>query len=97
MSLHPTSSGESVRQHESDVRTAVRDLLVSVEALKRHHPDGPDLRRLVVDAQRVGEDVDLLLGAPPAAPAGERDVIPDGDYPPGFFADAEDEGVGRHG
>ena len=95
VSISPASTGESIRQHESDVRNAVRDLLICVEALRRDHPDGPELRRLVVDAQRVGEDVDLLLGSSNPVPA-QQDVIPDGDYPPGFFGDAEDEGVGRH-
>ena len=96
MSIHPTPSPESARQHESDVRGAVRDLLQAVEGLKRDHHNDPDLRRLQVDAQRVAEDVDLLLGPSTAAPEGAQDVIPDEDYPPGFFADAEDEGVGRH-
>lgn len=96
MSMEPMSTGQSIRQHESDVRNAARDLLISVEALRRDHPDGPELRRLVVDSQRVGEDVDLLLGSANPARVEQQDVIPDGDYPPGFFGDAEDEGVGRH-
>jgi hypothetical protein len=79
------------------MRSAVRDLLSAVEGLQRDHADGPDLRRLLVDAQRVSEDVDLLLGSSTATnPAANPDVIPDEDYPPGFFGDAEDEGVGRH-
>ena len=78
------------------MRHAVRDLLQAVEGLARDYADSPDLRRLTVDAQRVAEDVDLLLGASRSAPLSQPDVIPDEDYPPGFFADAEDEGVGRH-
>jgi hypothetical protein len=96
VSIHSTSTPESARQHDSEVRGAVRDLLQAVEALKRDHPEGPDLRRLLVDVQRVAEDVDLLLGPSSEPAGGVQDVIPDEDYPPGFFADAEDEGVGRH-
>ena len=95
MSINTQSARQ---QQESDVRHAARDLGRAVDGLCRALDDSPDLRRLVQDARRVAEDVDLLLGSQPArtGPAVTPDVIPDGDYPPGFFADAEDEGVGRH-
>lgn len=84
--------------HEAVLRTAVHDLLRRVEDVRHDLPDGPDLRRLFVDAARVAEDVDLLLGPDPASTSGPvvLEVISDADYPPEFFGDAEDEGVGRH-
>ena len=92
-----TSSSDSLRaKHESDVRDAARDLVHAVERLRPDHSSSPDMGRLVVDVRRVAEDVDLLLGTARAVTTDSRDVIPDGDYPPGFFGDAEDEGVGRH-
>jgi len=86
------------RQHESDVRHAVRDLARAVEGLQQHGGDSTDLQRLVQDTRRVAEDVDLVFGpeTPLTSLTLQPNVIPDGDYPPGFFADAEDEGVGRH-
>ncbi|NHC12889.1 hypothetical protein [Motilibacter deserti] len=95
MSINTQSARQ---QSESDVRHAARDLARAVEALRRDGDDSPDLRRLVQDTQRIAEDLDLLFGpeSPVTALSVTPDVIPDGDYPPGFFADAEDEGVGRH-
>jgi hypothetical protein len=91
-----TPSDSARQQHESDVRDAARSLLQAVERLRPDYSTSLDMSRLVLDAGRVAEDVSLLLGVSRAVTADTRDVIPDGDYPPGFFADAEDEGVGRH-
>ncbi len=82
----------------SAVRTAARELELAVDQLRRHHGDSVDLRRLATDAARIQEDLDLLTGHPgPASgpPPGEPVVVSDEDYPPEFWADASDEGIGR--
>ena len=82
----------------SAVRAAARELELAVDQLRRHHGDSVDVRRLAADTARIQEDLDLLAGAPPApvAPGStEPVVVPEDDYPPEFWADAGDEGVGR--
>ena len=71
-------------------RRAARDLVQAVELLKAHHGDSVDMRRLLADAQRISEDLDSLAG--PEAPdphANESIVVPDHDYPPEFWQDAD--------
>ena len=88
----------SAQHAVSAARTALRDLTKAVEELRGHHPDSVDAQRLVVDVARVGEDLDLLVGPERGTrPAAEPlEVIDDRDYPAEFWADAGDEGVGRH-
>jgi hypothetical protein len=80
----------SVSQSEiTTARKAARDLVSAVEVLKDHHGDSVDMRRLLADAQRVSEDLDLLVG-PEATPTSEPHiVVPDHAYPPEFFRDAD--------
>jgi hypothetical protein len=81
----------SVSQSEiTTARKAARDLVSAVEVLKDHHGDSVDMRRLLADAQRVSEDLDLLVG-PEAAPTNDEPhiVVPDHAYPPEFFRDAD--------
>lgn len=77
-------------QDVSASRRAARDLVRSVEKLKERHGDSVDMRRLLADAQRISEDLDILAG--PEAPdphANESIVVPDHDYPPEFWQDAD--------
>jgi hypothetical protein len=84
------------QQDIAAARSAAQELARAVEGLRRHYPDGVDLQRLVADAGRISVDLDLLCGAEHASSAPrELEVIPDGDYPAEFWADAQDEGVGR--
>jgi hypothetical protein len=75
-------------------RAATRELLRAVDGLQRRMGDSIDLRRLRTDAQRVAEDLELLVGPDVQAEPPKLMVIPDGDYPPELFADCDDEGVG---
>lgn len=79
-------------QHVSAARRAARDLVRVVEHLKSEHGDGTDMRRLLADAQRISEDLDILAG-PDAPEPGvvEPILIPDHDYPPEFWKDADRE------
>jgi hypothetical protein len=84
------------QQDVAAVRAAARELTRAVEALRHHYPDTVDLQRLATDAARIGPDIDLLCGSESAEPPRTLEVIPDRDYPDEFWADAQDEGVGRH-
>jgi hypothetical protein len=73
-------------------RRAARDLVRSVERLQAQHGESVELRRLLVDAQRVAEDLDLVAGPEDRpSPGGEPIMIPDHDYPPEFWSDADRE------
>jgi len=81
----------SVSQSEiATARKAARDLVFAVELLKDHHGDSVDMRRLLADAQRISEDLDLLVG-PEATQSSDEPhiVVPDHAYPPEFFRDAD--------
>ena len=76
------------------VHRAAHELTRAVSALEHDAGTHVDVRRLAEDARRIHEDLALLgVHAPPRDE--EPIVIPDDDYPPEFFADAHDEGIGR--
>jgi hypothetical protein len=76
------------------VHRAAHDLSRAVAALHHDAASHVDVLRLVEDTRRIHEDLALLgVHAPPREE--EPIVIPDEDYPPEFFADAHDEGIGR--
>lgn len=76
------------------LRIALLALENAVRSVARHHGDHVDAHRLMLDVDRVRQDVELLCGqeAPPAAP--RLQVIDDTAYPQDFWMDAEDEGLG---
>lgn len=76
-------------------RRAARELSSAVESLRRHYGDTVDVRRLHADAERIHHDLELLAGPEPVPAGAPLEIIPDGDYPPEFWQDAGDEGVGR--
>jgi hypothetical protein len=79
-------------QDVSAARRAARDLVRAVEHLKAEHGDSVDMRRLLADAQQISEDLDILAGPDATEPgAGEPIMIPDHDYPPEFWSDADRE------
>jgi hypothetical protein len=79
-------------QDVSAARRAARDLVRTVEHLKSQHGDSVDMRRLLYDAQRISEDLDILAGPDASEPAtSEPIMIPDHDYPPEFWHDADRE------
>jgi hypothetical protein len=87
----------TLQQDLSSVRAAVRDLQRAATDLRRRYPDSLDVRRFAVDAERIAEDLDLLDPPRPDAEAPRSlETIADDDYPPDFWTDAGDEGVGRH-
>ncbi|GAB3600042.1 hypothetical protein GCM10027446_32900 [Angustibacter peucedani] len=76
--------------------TELRDC---VAALQGRLGDTVDVQRLKDDVTRLAADLNLVARAEgmrhgPAQP-GEIIYIPDDDYDPSFWSDAEDEGLGR--
>ncbi|WP_163747244.1 hypothetical protein [Mycolicibacterium helvum] len=75
-----------------------------VASLKSRYDDSPAMRRIVNDAERILNDVELLdidadelaLTQQTAVIAGEKIGIPDTPYDSTFWRDVDDEGVGGH-
>ncbi len=87
----------SVQDDAAALREAVDALERAAGAAVRAYGESLDTRRLLVDVERVRQDVDLLCGRPPAAVAPEAPalrIIDDAAYPQDFWMDAEDEGLG---
>ena len=86
-----------------DLAAATRDLAAlrtSVLALQTHCGETVDVQRLKDDVARVASDLALLarqVGASTPTPTAEKVYIPDGDYDPSFWAEADDEGLGAPG
>jgi hypothetical protein len=75
-----------------------------VAALKARYGDSPAMRRIIIDADRILSDVELLdtdvseldLARATVQQSGEKIAIPDTDYDTDFWRDVDDEGVGGH-
>ncbi len=75
-----------------------------VNALKARYGDSAAMRRIVIDADRILSDIQLLdtdlsefdLARATVQQSGEKIVIPDTEYDRDFWRDVDDEGVGGH-
>jgi hypothetical protein len=75
-----------------------------VSALKARYGDNPAMRRIVIDADRILGDVELLdtdvseldLIRATVQQSGEKIAIPDTDYDRDFWRGVDHEGVGGH-
>ncbi|ORW88313.1 MULTISPECIES: hypothetical protein [unclassified Mycobacterium] len=75
-----------------------------VSSLRARYGDSPAMRRIVLDADRILSDVELLdtdvseldLDRATVQQSGEKIVIPDTQYDTDFWRDVDDEGVGGH-
>ena len=73
-----------------------------MSSLKSQYGDSPAMRRIVNDAERILNDVELLdidanelaLTQQTAVVSGEKIRIPDTPYDSTFWRDVDDEGVG---
>lgn len=90
----------SVRDDLTAAAGHVAGLRRSVTALTKELGNTIDLQRLRDDVVRLADDVDLVARAAGvgsqdrAGGPGEIVFIPDEDYDPALWSDAEDEGVG---
>lgn len=75
-----------------------------VNSLKTRYGDNPAMRRLVIDADRILSDIQLLdtdiseldLARATVHQSNEKIAIPDTQYDSDFWRDVDDEGVGGH-
>lgn len=75
-----------------------------VNSLKTRYGDNPATRRIIIDADRILSDVQLLdtdvaeldLERATVHHSGEKIAIPDTEYDRDFWRDVDDEGVGGH-
>jgi hypothetical protein len=75
-----------------------------VSTLKARYGDSPAMRRIVIDADRILGDVELLdtdvsefdLIRATVQQSGEKIAIPDTDYDRDFWRGVDHEGVGGH-
>jgi hypothetical protein len=75
-----------------------------VSSLKTRYGDSPAMHRIMIDADRILSDVELLdidvseldLARATVQQSGEKIAIPDTQYDSDFWRDVDDEGVGGH-
>jgi hypothetical protein len=75
-----------------------------VGSLKTRYGDSPAMRRIMIDADRILSDIELLdidvseldLARATVQQSGEKIAIPDTQYDSDFWRDVDDEGVGGH-
>lgn len=95
----PTTTTELAELHN-----LIGGLRRCVGSLKSRYGDSPAMRRIVIDADRILSDVELLdtdiseldLARAAVQQSGEKIVIPDTQYDSEFWRDVDDEGVGGH-
>lgn len=89
----------------TELHNLIGGLRRCVTALKSRFEEAPGMRRIVLDAERILSDVELLdidaneldLERWAARQAQEKIQIPDTDYDSDFWRDVDDEGVGGQG
>lgn len=94
-----TGTGELAELHD-----LIGGLRRCVSSLRARYGDSPAMRRIVIDADRILSDVELLdtdaseldLTSPTGQSSGEKIFIPDTQYDAEFWRDVDDEGVGGH-
>jgi hypothetical protein len=88
----------------AELHDIIGSLRRCVTSLKVRYGDSPATRRIVIDADRILSDVELLdtdmseldLARATVQQSGEKIAIPDTDYDRDFWRDVDDEGVGGH-
>ncbi|MCV7258511.1 hypothetical protein [Mycobacterium shimoidei] len=88
----------------AELHNLIGGLRRCVTSLKSRYGDTPAMRRIVNDAERILNDVELLdidaseLELTSVTPpySGEKIAIPDTEYDAEFWRDVDDEGVGGH-
>src|SRR6185312_5924375 len=102
----PSGSGAplSTTAELAELHDLIGGLRRCVSSLKARYADSPAMRRIVIDADRILDDVELLdtdvseldLARVTVQQSGEKIAIPDTDYDRDFWRDVDDEGVGGH-
>lgn len=88
----------------AELHNLISGLQRCVTSLKTRYGDNPAMRRIIIDADRILSDVQLLdidvseldLARATVHQSGEKIAIPDTQYDSEFWRDVDDEGVGGH-
>ena len=94
----------SVSSELAELHDLIGGLRRCVNALKTRYGDSPAMRRIVIDADRILTDIELLdsdvseldFARATVQQSVEKIAIPDTDYDSDFWRDVDDEGVGGH-
>ena len=86
----------------AELHTLIGGLRRCVTSLQSRYGDSPQMRRIVLDAERILNDVELLdidakdlnLSLTAQKSSGDKIGIPDTQYDRDFWGDIDDEGVG---
>jgi hypothetical protein len=84
------------------LRRSIEQLRLSVSAVRGAFGDGPEVRRLMNDLERLEIDAAELAAAAPLrrasvrGPLPEHVVVPDTPLDRTMFSDADDEGLGGY-
>ena len=86
----------------AELHHLIGGLRTCVASLQAHYGDGPAMRRVVIDTQRILQDLELLdidsreleIAPHEVAVAAEKIPIPDTPYDHEMWRDVDDEGVG---
>ena len=88
----------------AELHNLIGGLRRCANSLKARYGDSPAMRRIVIDADRILSDVELLntdvseldLTRATVQQSGEKIAIPDTQYDSEFWRGVDDEGVGGH-
>ncbi len=88
----------------AELHDLVFSLRRCVTSLRSRFGESPAMRRIVLDAERILDDVELLntdandldLSRCTQQHTGEKIPVPDTQYDTEFWRDVDDEGVGGH-
>ncbi len=88
----------------AELHNLIGGLRRCANSLKARYGDNPAMRRIVIDADRILSDIELLdtdvseldLTRATVQQSGEKIAIPDTQYDSEFWRDVDDEGVGGH-
>ncbi|CAJ1586302.1 hypothetical protein [[Mycobacterium] wendilense] len=88
----------------AELHDLVSNLRRCVTSLRSRFGESPAMRRIVLDAERILDDVELLntdandldLSRCTQQHTGEKIPVPDTQYDTEFWRDVDDEGVGGH-
>jgi hypothetical protein len=104
--MTPSPQGDplSTSTELAELHDLIGGLRRCVSTLKARYGDSPAMRRIVIDADRILGDVELLdtdvsefdLMRATVQQSGEKIAIPDTDYDRDFWRDVDHEGVGGH-
>ena len=86
----------------AELHNLIGGLRRCVTSLRSRYGDSPQMRRIVLDAERILNDVELLdidandlnLSLTAEKSSGDKIAIPDTQYDRDFWGDIDDEGVG---